>query len=189
MSFGDARMRKVDGRIEILAPAPGLWREAPAVGTVVAPGAAIGRLEVLGRLHPLTVPAGAHGAVVEVFEEGRARSAVDHATVLLTLDPAAAGAVIADAATEAEDDAAGLAFVAPMSGRFYHRPGPDKPAFVEVGATITHGQPIGLLEVMKTFNRVAYGGELPSPAKVIAVVAEDGADVNRGDVLIRVERP
>lgn len=186
---GKTRMKKLEGgRLAIYAPGPGLWREAPDVGTVLAPGAPIGRLEVLGRLHALEVPAGAHGAVVSVFEEGRARSAVDYGTVLLELDPSAAGAAVVDAETEASDDAAGLAFVAPMSGRFYLRPSPDKPPFVTVGATLTHGQPVGLLEVMKTFNRVAYGGELPSPAKVVAIVAEDGADVSRGDVLLRVEK-
>ena len=89
-----------------------------------------------------------------------------------------------------EDAADGLVFAAPSSGRFYLRPGPDKPPFVRAGDTLTRGQAIGLLEVMKTFNRVQYGGAgLPSPARVRAVLVEDGDDVAAGDPLLQLERP
>jgi acetyl-CoA carboxylase biotin carboxyl carrier protein len=75
-----------------------------------------------------------------------------------------------------------------MSGRFYLRPAPDKPAFAEVGATLTRGQTVCLLEVMKTFNRLALSGDdLPERVKVVAVVPADGEDISRGDVLLRLE--
>jgi acetyl-CoA carboxylase biotin carboxyl carrier protein len=79
-------------------------------------------------------------------------------------------------------------FKAPTSGRFYGRPGPDKPAFVTAGAEITTGTTVCLLEVMKTFHRVTYGGAgLPPEARVVAIAVADEADVNSGDVLVRVE--
>ena len=50
------------------------------------------------------------------------------------------------------------------------------------------GRTVALLEVMKTFNRIAYGGEgLPARAKVLAVVPTDESDVDEGDVLLLVE--
>ena len=74
-----------------------------------------------------------------------------------------------------------------MSGRFYLRPGPDKPAFAELGATLTRGQTVCLLEVMKTFNRLALSGDdLPERVRVVQVVPADGEDVTRGDVLLRL---
>ena len=178
-----------DGIVEVLAPGPGYWREAPRKGALITPGASIGVIEVLGALEPLVAPKGAAGIVVEVFEGGSARSSVDFETVLLRLDPNAAGEV-----AQAELAAAGgvaegaLVFAAPMGGRFYRKPAPDKPAFVEEGQEIAVGDAVCLLEVMKTFNRVQYGGEgLPERAKVVKVHPDDGADLNRGDPILELE--
>ena len=42
---------------------------------------------------------------------------------------------------------------------------------------------------MKTFSRVTYGGQegLPTRARIVAVVVEDGADVERGQALFELE--
>ncbi|KPK14077.1 MAG: hypothetical protein AMJ62_14100 [Myxococcales bacterium SG8_38] len=72
-----------------------------------------------------------------------------------------------------------------MSGRFYSRPSPSEPPFVEEGGTVSRGQTIGLLEVMKTFNRLVYQGEsLPERALIERIVPWDGDDVARGDVIL-----
>lgn len=42
----------------------------------------------------------------------------------------------------------------PLPGTFYRKPAPDKPIFVEDGASIAVGDTIGLIEVMKTFHEV-----------------------------------
>jgi biotin carboxyl carrier protein len=78
-----------------------------------------------------------------------------------------------------------LAFIAPMSGRFYSRPSPSEPPFVSDGDIVKRGQTLGLLEVMKTFNRLVYEGDsLPDAAKVEKVVPNEGDDVVRGDVIL-----
>jgi acetyl-CoA carboxylase biotin carboxyl carrier protein len=87
-------------------------------------------------------------------------------------------------AGSAETAAAGRAFRAPTSGRFYGRSAPDQPPFIAAGDTLTPGATICLLEVMKTFHRVTYGGE---PARVREVLIADGADVNAGDALLSLE--
>jgi acetyl-CoA carboxylase biotin carboxyl carrier protein len=82
----------------------------------------------------------------------------------------------------------GVGFRSPSSGRFYLRPAPDKPLFVEVGAAIVRGQTIGLLEVMKTFNRIVFGGDgMPDQATVRRVIPADGADVSAGDALLELD--
>jgi acetyl-CoA carboxylase biotin carboxyl carrier protein len=79
-------------------------------------------------------------------------------------------------------------FRAPTSGRFYGRSAPDKPPFVEPGTQLVHGATICLLEVMKTFHRVTYGGSgLPDTARVSSVLVRDGDDVNAGDPLLALE--
>lgn len=180
----------VDGRIEVRAPAVGLWREAPAPGTLVRPGDAIGRIEVLGVLHRVIAPAHARGIVVAPADEIPARQALGHGQAMLVLDPEAAAGVVAEdaAVVEAGTAAEGPVFRAPTSGRFYGRPGPDRPAFVEVGDEITVGQTVCLLEVMKTFNRVSYGGKgVPERARVKAVVPADEDDLSAGDVILVLE--
>ena len=99
-------------------------------------------------------------------------------------------AELADAAsseTRADVRSSALAFMAPMSGRFYGRPSPNEPPFVSRGDTVTHGQTIGLLEVMKTFNRLVYQGEgMPERAVIEEIVAKDGDDVVRGEPVLRL---
>jgi biotin carboxyl carrier protein len=82
----------------------------------------------------------------------------------------------------------GLVFRAPMSGRFYRRAGPGKPAFVSEGDLISAGHTVCLLEVMKTFNRLAYGGDdLPERARVKAVLPADGDDIAAGAAILELE--
>lgn len=186
----DALLDAGTGTLTLRAPGPGWFVPSPnlRVGAALSAGAVLGELELLGRRTQLRVPAGAHGAVLPGAVAG-GRVAVAYKDALCGLDPTAVGAVSAPADVAGASAAAdGLVFRAPSSGRFYSRPGPGKPAFVEVGATISAGQTVCMLEVMKTFHRVSYGGAgMPERARVVAVLAADEADVNQGDALLRLE--
>jgi acetyl-CoA carboxylase biotin carboxyl carrier protein len=180
------------GRVELLAPSPGLWRDAPSSGVLIRPGDAIGSVEILGIEHRLRAPEGALGIVLAGKHESElTRRPVDYGAPLLLLDPNAVGATaIASeqrAGTEAGREGK-LLFVSPSSGRFYARPTPDRPAFVEVGQILERGQTIGLLEVMKTFTRINYDDpKLPARAKVVAMLAIDQGDLGRGAPILELE--
>lgn len=183
-----AGVRAVDdgGQLALIAPGPGWFRAAVAAGDVVRGGGVLGELEVLGRTLVVTAPASARGAVV-ALGGAAARVAVEAGGVLVVLDPRAAGEVAAGevAAGAAAGAGGGLVFRAPTSGRFYSRSSPDKPPFVAAGSELVAGSTICLLEVMKTFHRVTYGGgELPARARVEQVLVADGDDVNLGDPLL-----
>jgi acetyl-CoA carboxylase biotin carboxyl carrier protein len=181
--------RGEEQRTELLAPRPGLFRAAAPEGTLLAPGMVLGELEVLGARLRLRVPAGAQGIVVAHATRPRtARRPVEHGERLLTLD-AAQVAGVAAIVTEAEGGARGsLAFRAPMSGRYYARPAPGAEAFLQVGDVVETGRTVAILEVMKTFNRVQYGGSgLPARARIAAIVPRDGDDVSAGDPLLQLE--
>ena len=177
------------GQIEVLSPMVGLWRDGPSKGSVVLPGCSLGAIETLGRTITLVAPEDAAGVVIGVSDPTRARRPVGYKTPLLILDPQMAGSLGEATSDPATDEAAGLVFVAPMSGRFYERPSPDKPAFVTAGQSIKQGDTVCLLEVMKTFNRVTYsgGGGLPDHGRVKRVIPADGADLNAGDPIIELE--
>jgi acetyl-CoA carboxylase biotin carboxyl carrier protein len=177
-----------DGTVELCAPRPGLARELPAAGAVLVAGQRAGALEVLGVVRPLIVPPSASGRVVERLADPSARAPVGYGAVLLRLDPSAASAGAPATSPAASASTEGYAFRSPMSGRVYTRPAPDKPPFVAVGDVIAGGQVVCLLEVMKTFNRVAFGGEgLPERARVVRWCVEDGADVTSGEALFAFE--
>ncbi len=184
-----AGARLPDGRVSVRSPAVGLWRGAPAPGTLLMPGAHLGQVEALGVLHDLVLDDHAHGLVLGEGPLSRlARQPVEHGTLLFTLDPSAGAVLAVEAEAEAGPGAAGLEFRAPSSGRCYLRPAPDKPPFVEAGAVIKEGQTVCLLEVMKTFHRISYGGPgLPKRARVTTVAVVDGADVEVGDTLLALE--
>lgn len=183
-----------DGRTILLAPSPGLWRDPPQLGSLVRSGGPIGSLEILGVAHRLRAPEGAIGIVTDEGPNPElARRAVDYGAPLLILDPEAlGGALVAEATASSTPLAAdgSLLFTTPSSGRFYQRPAPDKPPFIEVGQVIERGQTVGMLEVMKTFTRINYDDpKLPERVKVVAIVAADQADLASGDVILQLVVP
>ncbi|MEZ4399542.1 MAG: biotin/lipoyl-containing protein [Kofleriaceae bacterium] len=175
-------------RVVLTADGVGRWTPWIAVGQVVEPGQVVGVVEVLGVDEPVVYAAGPAGRATAVTGARHHRCAVDHGAVLATLDRSidlGGGAAAATSSTGAA--AAGLAFVAPSSGRFYLRPAPGKAPFVAVGDVVRAGQTVCLLEVMKTFHRVTYGGAgLPDVARITAIAVAEDADVGPGDVLLRL---
>lgn len=182
-----------DGHQHLLAPAVGLFRGALAPGELALPDQPIGVLEILNIAHHVLAPAGADDLVLghDTRVIAPSRVPVGFDDLLLALDPAAtAGAAASSsaAATGAITATGATVFCAPTSGRFYGRAGPGKPVFVSVGAVLEHGQTVGLIEVMKTFSRVLYGGDrLPVPARVLRLLVADETDISQGDPLLEVE--
>jgi acetyl-CoA carboxylase biotin carboxyl carrier protein len=179
-----------DGTITLAAPMVGLFRHAPAAGSLVEPGAIVGELEVLGVPHRLLAPAEARGLVLPRSGPVLARRPVAFGDVLVRLDPEVghAASSVSTAQATASGQSAALQFRSPLSGRFYARPGPGTPPFVSVGDVVTRGQTVALLEVMKTFNRLTYGGDhLPERARVVAVHPRDEDDLDEDDAIFDLE--
>jgi len=171
---------KLDGGWRLASPQPGRFEPAIIKGPL-APRDVIGTLSVLGQTIDLVVPAGVTGWI----DGELAQRTVDYGDPIATLVPAAAGSAAVEAtAAAAATQTSGPVFRAPTSGRYYGRPGPDKPPFVTAGMDLTAGTTICLLEVMKTFNRVLFDGER---ARVREVLVAEGADVNAGDPILSLE--
>jgi len=170
-------------RVTLRAPGPGLFLPRMAAGELVTRGSAIGDLEVLGRRTALIAP---DVAGIVITADTRTVAFGESLVELDTAQQLGASAAADPASTATATT--GLVFRSPMSGRFYTRSAPDKAPFVEVGTSLTTGATVCLLEVMKTFNRVTYGGAgLPPTAKVKTVLVQDGADVIAGQPLLALE--
>jgi len=188
MSTGRVVLRALPGEGDssvLLAPSVGVFTPTVTERELVAAGQVIGTIDVLGVLRELTVPEGVTGRVTGSVGGGRSRVPVQYGETLLSVSTASMGDAAAQSSSASVSEQGALAFVAPMSGRFYSRPSPTEPPFVNAGDTVKHGQTVGLLEVMKTFNRLVYQGDtLPEQAKVESVVPSEGADVVRGDAIL-----
>ncbi|WP_241982185.1 acetyl-CoA carboxylase [Cryobacterium ruanii] len=69
--------------------------------------------------------------------------------------------------------------ISPLPGIFYRKPGPGKEPYVNEGETISAGQTIGLVEIMKQFSevRAEFDGVLEK------FEIDDFGIVNPGDVI------
>jgi acetyl-CoA carboxylase biotin carboxyl carrier protein len=172
--------------LRVLSPAVGLWVGIPEPGALVGAGSPIGEIVRLTRRAVLRLPAGVSGRVAH-GEPRHLAMAVAWGQELFRLEPLGTGAVESNRGASATGDpAAGtLAVRAPTDGVFYGRPGPGAPPFVSPGDRVRRGQPVGLVEVMKTFNQIVYdGADVPDEAEVVRVCSDDGGEVAAGQVLV-----
>ena len=72
----------------------------------------------------------------------------------------------------------------PFVGTFYRAPGPDTPAFVEVGTTVKVGQTLCIVEAMKLMNEI----EAEQAGTIVEVYAQNGKAVEFGQKLFRMKK-
>ena len=71
----------------------------------------------------------------------------------------------------------------PMVGTAYLAPEPGARPFVEVGALVKTGEPLMIIDAMKTMNQIPA----PRPGTVIQILVEDGQPVEYGQPLMIIE--
>jgi hypothetical protein len=175
---------EADGSLVVQAPLVGIWSNLPSDGSIITSRGAIGQIQVGSKRFRILIPFGKQGKVSSIAGAGDHQVAVEWGQELLRLEPLRVGAESSatDASETAEQRA--LQYRSPTAGIFYGRPSPDAAPFVEVGATIEQGSPIGLVEVMKTFNQILLeDSSLPSRVTVIRCLVVDGAEVQAGEPL------
>ncbi len=97
---------------------------------------------------------------------------------------AAAYPAAAPAAALPEDPAAHPgAVTSPMVGTVYMQAEPGAPAFISVGATVSEGDTLLIVEAMKTMNHIPA----PRAGTVKRILVEDGAPVEYGAPLVILE--
>jgi acetyl-CoA carboxylase biotin carboxyl carrier protein len=175
------------GELTLGAPKVGVWSEALPPGAPVAPGSALGVLVQLGRRITVVVPEGVSGIVSGPAARDRMRP-VGYGDVLVHIVPVEAGAPETVGPRLKTGEAEGTYRVtAPTDGVFYAAGSPGAAPLAPKGARLHAGQSIGLIEVMKTFNPILYGGgSLPESAEVVEVLAADGEEVRAGQALLVV---
>jgi acetyl-CoA carboxylase biotin carboxyl carrier protein len=118
------------------------------------------------------------------------------APAIQPVTPSPAPAVLAPAAVAVAPSAAPPAEVATPAGqpgwvpitattmgRFYSRPDPNSPPYVQVGAPVSVEDTVCLIEVMKLFNAIPAG----VTGTIVQVCVEDAAIVEYGQTLFYVK--
>ena len=97
---------------------------------------------------------------------------------------APAGSVPAAAPAAAEDLASNPGtLTSPMVGTAYRSPEPGKPTFVEVGAKVSEGQTLLIIEAMKTMNQIPAHRS----GTVTRILVQDAQPVEYGEPLVVIE--
>jgi len=97
---------------------------------------------------------------------------------------AAAAPAVAEAPAAQEDPASHPgAVTSPMVGTVYMQPEPGAPAFISVGASVSEGDTLLIVEAMKTMNHI----HAPKSGTVKRVLVGDGDAVEFGTPLVIIE--
>ena len=97
--------------------------------------------------------------------------------------PPATPAAAPAASGESAEDARMVVVKSPMVGTFYQASNPESPPFVKVGDRIGPEKTVCIVEAMKVFNEIPAGVS----GQVVAVLVENGAPVEFGQPLIKVD--
>src|SRR5262249_50642763 len=98
-------------------------------------------------------------------------------------EAAAVGAAAAVAAAPVDPTQHPGVVTSPMVGTAYLGPAPGARPFVEVGAQVRTGEPLLIIEAMKTMNQIPA----PRSGTVIQILVEDGQPIEYGAPLMIIE--
>lgn len=97
--------------------------------------------------------------------------------------PAAPAAAPTAPAEKKEDTSKYVEVKSPMIGTFYRSANPESPVFTEIGASITKGQTVCIVEAMKLFNEI----ESEVSGTIVKVLVEDASPVEFDQPLFLVD--
>lgn len=72
----------------------------------------------------------------------------------------------------------------PMVGTFYRAPAPDADPYVQVGAAVSKGQVLCIIEAMKLMNEI----EADFPCRIVKILVENTQPVEYNQPLFQVEK-
>jgi acetyl-CoA carboxylase biotin carboxyl carrier protein len=108
-------------------------------------------------------------------------------TTVHTATPAAASqsapAPVPSTATLADPGKHPGAVASPMVGTAYRSPAPGTPPFIDIGSKVSAGDPLLIIEAMKTMNQIPA----PRAGTVTQILVEDGQPVEFGEPLVIIE--
>jgi len=179
----------------VTSPVVGMADGAPKLGLILNPLDRVISLKILNLRYVLRLPNDVHGRITEVFIPN-SYTPVAYGEPIVRVDPRAleagaegSGGLAGAAGVAGSAEESGLIMVqAPSDGIFYRRPSPDSEPYVEAGSSVSSGSMLGLVEIMKCFHHITYGGlGLPQKGEIVKIMAEDSSEVQFGQPLFQIK--
>ncbi len=163
------------------SPAVGWVSELPAPNQILTTESYIGKITILSSTYRLKLPPNICGQVAQYDTELKIRP-VSYAETLFNILPMQeklSNEIFSNGNGVTCNCENGRWIVRAITdGIFYRRPSPDTAPYVEIGNQVNRGQVLGLVEVMKCFNKVIFDGtDFPSQASIREICAKDGEEV------------
>ena len=150
----------------------------------------------MDELQALAALVNEHGFTDFEFENENIRVRLSKAvTVQAAAAPAAAvsappvAAAVAQPATSAaaeqvDPDAGLFKITSPIVGTFYRSPGPDKPAYVSEGSSVSPDTTVCIVEAMKLMNEI----QAETSGEIVKIYVENGQPVEYGQPLFGIRK-
>ena len=124
-----------------------------------------------------------HSEPTVVYQTSNVAPAAAPAVVSAPVSTPAAAPVKEEVKTAVVEDSKLVTIKSPMIATFYRSSSPDKPAFAQVGDSISKGQVVCLIEAMKLFNDI----ESEISGKIVKVLVDDATPVEYDQPLFLVD--
>ncbi len=180
-----------DDTFLVRSPAVGVADGVPNKGVYLNPSEGFLTLDIMNRRYVVQLPRNVQGMVTELLIEDTAipvayGEPLFRLSQALDVQSSRAGADKAGGGAKDAEDL--IPVTAPSDGVFYRKANPESPNYVDEGAAVTGGTVLGLIEVMKSFNQITYGGpDLPENGTVTKILASDASEVAYGQTLFLVK--
>lgn len=174
---------------EILSPSVGIFIRNFKDGDMLCPGAHIGYFYTQNIIKSIRIPIDTMGKIT-FTDNGKIETRVEYGEVLFTISQPEEDLIHLTSNNEKKEGIRsyeGLLIRSFITGIFYRRATPDSPPFTKLGALVKKGDTLGLIEVMKSFNRIILEGENNFKNGIIEeIFVEDNSEVKQGDPLFRI---
>lgn len=88
------------------------------------------------------------------------------------------------AAEQVDPDAGLFKITSPIVGTFYRSPGPDKPAYVSEGSSVSPDTTVCIVEAMKLMNEI----QAETSGEIVKIYVENGQPVEYGQPLFGIRK-
>jgi biotin carboxyl carrier protein len=174
---------------KLLSPGVGIFYPSFRKGNWIGPDMTIGKLHILNKTFSITVPKNVSGWAEKPKNMNKAYP-ISYGEVIITLTQDEREKERLGVDKKDKDNKNGSAdteqIVSPTDGVFYRKPHPDEPSYVNVGDTVNEGDILGLVEIMKCFNKIS--NPVPSKGIIKEILIDDAMEVKSGQTLFLIKR-
>jgi acetyl-CoA carboxylase biotin carboxyl carrier protein len=183
------KAEKKEGIVNIFSPSVGIYHRSPNNGDYLCPGSYIGYLSVLKSKFQLYIPDDISGRTdidINSLREIRTGYGDPILQILSTENITSIDNVKKDK-FNGNKKQEGIIIRSFITGIFYSRETPDSSPFVKVGSIVTRGDTLGLIEVMKSFNKIIFDeGEKFGSGIIEEIFVDNDIEIKMGDPLFRI---